>query len=431
MPSFPLVTSAPRHASKTTRHDDAEIRVEIARVHYLPAKSAPESGLWTWGYEVKIINLGKTRITLRGRRWNIDYGGPAPLVVRCDYVDGDQHVIEPGKTFVYVSGVPLPAETGMMAGHFIVEPEGGDSFDARTPSFVLDQINPLAMTGQHPAGLRPKPKTDSELINAAVAAFQASYRAGTIARISTDDLQAAGLSARAKWDIESFFLREYFNDLKQNALQISHLGTETKYLSISLADIIYNDIFLTGSFENLHVNILNKYFATYAKNIVGKLRLDPKTQAEASARLAHVLNALDQGVDLDAVLPPLPVEGTTQAKDRLAEGPQLSPERVAAMVAAVVADSTLGRLQKRYDALLKVQFPANGLENLEQARAAAQLSTTFDNLQKRRAKLGLDPLPKNPKVVEARRLSSNFYRKERAKEPARAARSRHRTASPA
>lgn len=426
MPSSPLVTSAPRHASKTTRHDDAEIRVEIARVHYLPAKSAPESGLWTWGYEVRITNLGKTRITLRGRRWNIDYGGPAPLVVRCDYVDGDQHVIEPGKTFVYVSGVPLPAETGMMAGHFIVEPEGGDSFDARTPSFVLDQINPLAMTGQHPAGLRPKPKTDSELINAAVAAFQASYRAGTIARISTDDLQAAGLSARAKWDIESFFLREYFNDLKQNALQISHLGTETKYLSISLADIIYNDIFLTGSFENLHVTILNKYFATYAKNIVGKLRLDPKTQAEASARLAHVLNALDQGVDLDAVLPPLPVEGTTQAKRRRGVDLKLSPEQVA----AVVADSTLGRLQKRYDALLKVGLPADGLQNIEQARSAAQLSTTFDNLQKRRAELGLEALPKNPKVVEARRLSSYFYRKERTQKPARSARPRHQTASP-
>ena len=426
MPSSPLVTSAPRHASKTTRHDDAEIRVEIARVHYLPAKSDPESGLWTWGYEVKIINLGKTRITLRGRRWNIDYGGPAPLVVRCDYVDGDQHVIEPGKTFVYVSGVPLPAETGMMAGHFIVEPEGGDSFDARTPSFVLDQINPLAMTGQHPAKLRPKAKSDSELINAAVAAFQASYRTGTIARISTDDLQAAGLSARAKWDIESFFLREYFNDLKQNALQISHLGTETKYLSISLADIIYNDIFLTGSFENLHVAILNKYFATYAKNIVGKLRLDPKTQAEASARLAHVLNALDQGVDLDAVLPPLPVEGTTQAKRRRGVDLKLSPEQVA----AVVADSTLGRLQKRYDALLKVGLPADGLQNIEQARSAAQLSTTFDNLQKRRAELGLEALPKNPKVVEARRLSSYFYRKERTQKPARSARPRHQTASP-
>ena len=425
-----LTTVARRPVSETTRHDDAEVRVEILRVHYLPAKSAPETGLWTWGYEVRITNLGKTRVTLRGRRWNIDYGGTVPLMVRSDYVDGDQHVVDPGKSFAYVSGVPLPSDNGMMGGHFIIEPEGGDCFDARAPSFALHLGNPFG-TVEHPAKLRPKAKSDSEIMNAAVVAFMAAYQVGTIARISTDDLETAGLSARAKWDIEAFFLREYFNDLKQNTVQINQLGHETEYLRINLADIVYDDIFLAGSFENLHVTILNKHFATCAKNIVGKLGLDPKIQAEASARLAHVLNALNQGHDLDTVLPPLPVKGATQSKDRRGVDLKLSPERIAAMVAAVVADATLGRLQKRYDTLLKVRFPADGLDNLEQARAAAQLSTTFDNLQKRRAKLGLDPLPKNPKVVEARRLSSNFYRKMRAKEPAQSARPRHRTASPA
>ena len=413
MPSSRLVTSASRHASETTRRDDAEITVEIPRVHYLPAKSAPDSGLWTWGYEVRITNLGKQRVTLRGRRWKIDYGGPAPLMVRSDYVDGDQHVIEPGKSFIYVSGVPLPAEKGMMAGHFIVEPEGGDSFEARTPSFVLDQSHPLAMTGQHPAKLRPKAKSDSELMNAAVAAFIGAYQAGTVARISTDDLEAGGLSARAKWDIEAFFLREYFNDLKQNTVQINQLGHETEYIRIGLADIVYDDIFLAGSFKNLHVIILNKHFATYAKNIVSKLQLDPKTQAEASARLAHALNALNLGVDLDAVWPPLPVRGAAQSKGRRGVDLKLSPEQVA----AVVADSTLGRLQKRYDTLLKVRLPANGLENIEQARTAAKLSSTYERLRQRQAELGLEPLPKDRRVAEAERLKVAFYRKAKKAEP--------------
>jgi hypothetical protein len=91
-------------------------------------------------------------------------------------------------------------------------------------------------------------------------------------------------------------------------------------------------------------------------------------------------------------------------------------------VAALIADSTLGRLQARYDELLKIKFPAKRLKDVEQARLAAKLSTTFDNLQRRREELGLPPLPKEAAVTKARRLSSAFYRKERAKGPTRSPR---------
>ena len=127
------------------------------------------------------------------------------------------------------------------------------------------------------------------------------------------------------------------------------------------------------------------------------------------------------------VWPPLPVLDALQSKGRRSVDLKLSPEQVA----AVVADSTLGRLQKRYDTLLKVRLPSSGLETIEQARSAAQLSTTFDNLQKRRAELGLEPLPKSPKVADARRLSTAFYRKARANKPSRSTRSSPRAATPA
>jgi hypothetical protein len=104
---------------------------------------------------------------------------------------------------------------------------------------------------------------------------------------------------------------------------------------------------------------------------------------------------------------------------------KLSSKQVAAVIAAVVSDSTLGRLQDRYDSLRKMNLPAKHLKNVKQARFAAKLSTTFENLQKRRKKLGLEPLPQDPKVTDARRLSSAFYRNART-EPTRSGSRRRR-----
>jgi hypothetical protein len=80
-------------------------------------------------------------------------------------------------------------------------------------------------------------------------------------------------------------------------------------------------------------------------------------------------------------------------------------------VVAVIEDSTLGRLHRRYTELLEmVERPKDGFKTVEQARDAARLSTTFDNLQARRQKVGLQPLPKDDRVLEAKRLSVAFYR---------------------
>jgi tetratricopeptide (TPR) repeat protein len=80
-------------------------------------------------------------------------------------------------------------------------------------------------------------------------------------------------------------------------------------------------------------------------------------------------------------------------------------------VVAVIEDSTLGRLHRRYIELLeRVARPQDGFKTVEQAREAARLSTTFDNLQARREKVGLKPLPKDDRVLEAKRLSVAFYR---------------------
>ena len=79
-------------------------------------------------------------------------------------------------------------------------------------------------------------------------------------------------------------------------------------------------------------------------------------------------------------------------------------------VEAVVEDSTLGRLHRRYAELLAtVELPLEGYKHKTQARVAARLSSTFGNLQTRREKLGFEPLPTDERVMEARRLRSLFY----------------------
>ena len=91
----------------------------------------------------------------------------------------------------------------------------------------------------------------------------------------------------------------------------------------------------------------------------------------------------------------------------------LSPSQVA----AVVEDSTLGRLRRRYAKLLKnTRLPEDGLKTEEEVRAARRLEATYESLRKRQIKLGLEPLPRDNLVTEAHRLSTAFYRKQRKHE---------------
>lgn len=83
----------------------------------------------------------------------------------------------------------------------------------------------------------------------------------------------------------------------------------------------------------------------------------------------------------------------------------LTPQQVAKLV----AKSTLGRLHRRYEKLLKIKLPADGFKDVEQARLGAKLGTTFHNLQKCRRDIGLAPLEKPHQVTEAERLKTTFY----------------------
>jgi hypothetical protein len=118
--------------------------------------------------------------------------------------------------------------------------------------------------------------------------------------------------------------------------------------------------------------------------------------------------------------------GRATAQPRLDDATTVdNPEKILAAKLAVIeqearkrVDGTLLELVHRYAEMREsIELPADGLKTLDQARSAALMSTTFGNLQARSQKYGLEPLPRDPRVVEARRQSSNFYRRERVKKP--------------
>jgi hypothetical protein len=87
----------------------------------------------------------------------------------------------------------------------------------------------------------------------------------------------------------------------------------------------------------------------------------------------------------------------------------------AEMEAVALGESTLFGQLHRYGEMRKtIALPAAGL-TLEQARAAALLSSTNRNAQDRLQTLGLRILPQDRLAADARRLAAAFYRQARKK----------------
>ena len=58
--------------------------------------------------------------------------------VRGAGVVGEEPVLEPGETFEYTSGVPLPTPSGFMTGSYGMVTDDGEHFDIEIPAFSLD-----------------------------------------------------------------------------------------------------------------------------------------------------------------------------------------------------------------------------------------------------------------------------------------------------
>ncbi len=116
----------------------AGIHVAV-QVFYLEDQSKPEDGKFVWAYRVTIRNGGKVTVQLRERTWKITDAYGRVQIVQGEGVIGEQPVLEPGESFEYTSGTPLPTASGFMTGQYhMVRTASGEAFDVAIPTFSLD-----------------------------------------------------------------------------------------------------------------------------------------------------------------------------------------------------------------------------------------------------------------------------------------------------
>ncbi len=105
---------------------------------YLEDESSPGDDYFFWAYTVKIANFGKEPVQLRTRYWKITDGLGRIQEVHGRGVAGEEPLLEPGESFSYTSGAPLPTPTGFMTGCYQMERPTGELFNVEIPPFSLD-----------------------------------------------------------------------------------------------------------------------------------------------------------------------------------------------------------------------------------------------------------------------------------------------------
>ena len=118
-----------------------DITVRVAP-RYLPEQSDAARGYHVWAYQVRIENAAPFPVQLLSRFWFIVDGNGHDETVSGDGVVGVQPVIGPGQAYDYVSGCPLPTDSGSMAGHYTMTMLGemaGRHFEVTIPTFALER----------------------------------------------------------------------------------------------------------------------------------------------------------------------------------------------------------------------------------------------------------------------------------------------------
>jgi ApaG protein len=119
--------------TKTTR----DIKV-TASPHFLPEHSEPVDGHYVWAYTIQLENFSEQPVQLLNRHWVITDASGLRQEVRGPGVVGEHPVLEPGDSFEYTSGTPLPTPSGFMVGSYQMVDKSGAMFDVAIPAFSLD-----------------------------------------------------------------------------------------------------------------------------------------------------------------------------------------------------------------------------------------------------------------------------------------------------
>lgn len=105
---------------------------------FLEDQSSPADSHYVWAYRVRIENKSAETVQLKRRHWVITDSMGHVQEVQGAGVVGEQPVLQPGQSFEYTSGTPLPTPSGIMSGTYQMESLTGDQFDVVVPAFSLD-----------------------------------------------------------------------------------------------------------------------------------------------------------------------------------------------------------------------------------------------------------------------------------------------------
>jgi len=105
---------------------------------YLDDQSVPEENHFVWAYHVCIQNHSDQTVQLLTRFWRITDSLGNVQEVRGDGVVGEQPILNPGDSFEYTSGTPLPTPSGIMVGAYQMLAQSGERIDVDVPAFSLD-----------------------------------------------------------------------------------------------------------------------------------------------------------------------------------------------------------------------------------------------------------------------------------------------------
>ena len=112
------------------------IRVNV-RARYSAEHSDPGQNRWFFLYTIRIHNESDTPCKLISRHWIIRDATGRCEEVQGPGVVGEQPALQPGESFEYTSGCPLPTPFGSMEGVYQMVGPGDTSFDAHIARFEL------------------------------------------------------------------------------------------------------------------------------------------------------------------------------------------------------------------------------------------------------------------------------------------------------
>ncbi len=118
------------NSEATTQGIRVQVESRFSAEHSRPAQ-------WFFLYTIQISNQGSETVQLISRHWIIRDANGRVEEVKGPGVVGDQPVLEPGDSYEYTSGCPLPTSFGSMRGSYQMVTAGGEPFDAEIAEFVL------------------------------------------------------------------------------------------------------------------------------------------------------------------------------------------------------------------------------------------------------------------------------------------------------